>query len=139
MTVTLSPLLVQGDRAARWRPARRRDAAVRQFDHERDEVVPTTHGRRPQSEARPALTTRASPCAGALPRRFASRPCAIGSDAALDLLLRYRDLDLALEDLPCRGFRQVVDDPHETRVLVGRDALLHVIAQFLGCRFGPRL
>src|SRR5262245_60525444 len=40
-----------------------------------------------------------------------------------------RDLDLALEDLARRALGEGVDEPDVTRVLVGRDARLDVVAQ----------
>src|SRR4029453_15910993 len=43
-----------------------------------------------------------------------------------------RKLDLALEDLPGRALRQLVDEPHLARVLVGGDVLLDVRLQLRG-------
>src|SRR4051794_27425863 len=60
-----------------------------------------------------------------------------GRAAALSLTLLLRRLldrnaDLALEDLPGRPLRQLVDEEHLPGVLVGGDLLLAVVAQLLG-------
>src|SRR3954453_2968745 len=44
---------------------------------------------------------------------------------------RRRCLDLALEDLPRRALRQLLEEPDDARVLVGGDPLLHVLAHLL--------
>src|SRR5436305_4828018 len=45
--------------------------------------------------------------------------------------LALRNLDLPLEDLPCRTFREILDKPDFPRVLVRRDTLLDVLAQLV--------
>src|SRR5947209_7972196 len=57
--------------------------------------------------------------------RIAGSPSKEGRPLAL------RNLDLPLEDLPCRTFREILDKPDFPRVLVRRDALLDVLAQLV--------